>query len=248
MRNLILLMISTFIVAFGSCGKNDETINQEESSQQTENIESSDSTTTQSVGKILVIYYSRSGNTKKVAEAIKNQLDADILEVIPGNDYSDYNKALEMCQTELSAIDKNGTYPPVNTSVENFDNYDFIFVCTPLWWSRMATPMQGFLYNHSNKLANKNIALAVTSHSSGISSVVSDCKRLCNSSSFVGDALWISASNLSNTSSLVEEWISSLNLNTKNVSAFNLKGVQNGSAPIVTLNSGYLNRTIGINS
>ena len=160
--------------------------------------------------KTLVIYFSRSGNTRKVAEAIMAQTGADTLRVVPSNDYSGYDTAIRLAKSEISAIDGSGEYPEVKTVVKDFSAYDFIFICTPLWWSRMSTPMQSFLHKHSGKLAGKKLALAVTSASSSISSVVSDWKRLCPGSTLTEDALWVTNSQTLEAGTKVASWLSSI--------------------------------------
>ena len=74
-------------------------------------------------GRYLVLFASRSGNTERLANEIREQLDCDILEVEPEVPYdNDYNTMLERSQEELAAI-RQGNYPPIKTSVETFDNY-----------------------------------------------------------------------------------------------------------------------------
>ena len=54
-------------------------------------------------------------------------------------------------------------------------------------------------------------ALIVSSHSSGISGVVADAERLVKNVTWMGDALWINASNHSNRASLIQNWLPTLN-------------------------------------
>lgn len=161
----------------------------------------------------LVVYFSRSGNTQAVASEISEQLDATLMEVVPTTAYpSDYNATLSRAREEISAIDNDGTYPSIETEVDSFDGYDVVFICTPLWYTRMSTPMQSFLNAHGERLAGKQLALAVTSSSSGITSVVADAHRLCPGSTFLGEALWVRASQISQADNMVREWIESLDL------------------------------------
>ena len=103
-------------------------------------------------GRYLVLFASRSGNTERLANEIREQLDCDILEVEPEVPYdNDYNTMLERSQEELAAI-RQGNYPPIKTSVETFDNYDIVFIGYPIWYGSMATPMQTFLHSHASKL------------------------------------------------------------------------------------------------
>ena len=82
-----------------------------------------------------------------MAQTIQSILDCDILEVEPQIPYDDdYNSMLNRAQKELEEI-RQGNYPAIKTSVDNFDNYDIIFIGYPIWYGSMATPMQSFCAN-----------------------------------------------------------------------------------------------------
>jgi flavodoxin len=179
-------------------------------------------------GKYLVIYYSRSGNTKQMVDEIVKQTGAATLEVIPQDDYSDYTTALNLCQSQQNSIDNSGTYPVVKNKVEGFDDYDTIFICTPLWWSRMSIPMQSFLHSYSDKLVGKQIFLGVTSASSNISNVIADGKRLLPNSTISDNTLWINNSQRSLTVGMTDDWIESLHLSPISNTSFNMDITING--------------------
>lgn len=158
-------------------------------------------------GRYLVLYASRTSNTERVAQLIRSTLDCDILEVEPEVAYdNDYNAMLERAQEELSAI-RQGNYPPIKTSLENFDDYDIVFVGYPIWYGSMATPMQTFLHEHAAKLAGKRIALFATSGSSGISTSVSEARSLCPDATVIDRTLLLTSSTLSQMSTRVPAWL-----------------------------------------
>jgi len=74
----------------------------------------------------------------------------------------------------------------------------------------MAAIMQTYLFHYGPQMAGKHVGLIVSSHSSGISQVVADAKRLVPSAVWMGDALWIKASNHANRAALIQNWIASL--------------------------------------
>lgn len=158
-------------------------------------------------GKYLVLFTSCSGNTEQVADEIRKQLDCDILEVEPETPYeNDYNAMLERAREELDTI-RQGNYPNIRTSVDNFDDYEMIFVGYPIWYGSMATPMQSFLHTHASKLAGKRITLFATSGSSGISTSVSEARNLCLESEFIDRTLLLTSSSLSQMERRVAEWL-----------------------------------------
>ena len=166
-------------------------------------------------GRYLVLYASRTGNTERVAQRIQATLDCDMLEVEPQEPYdNDYNAMLERAQEELAAI-RQGNYPPIKTSLENFDDYDIVFVGYPIWYSSMATPMQTFLHNHASKFAGKRIALFATSGSSSISTSVDEARVLCSGATFT-ETLLLTSSTLSQMESRVSAWLETLGVSREN--------------------------------
>lgn len=158
-------------------------------------------------GRYLVLYASRTNNTERVARQIQTILDCDILEVEPQTPYEDdYNAMLERSQEELAAI-WQGNYPAIKTTLENFDNYDIVFIGYPIWYGSMATPMQAFLHEHAAKLAGKRIALFATSGSSGISTSVSEARSLCPDATVIDRTLLLTSSTLSQMENRVTEWL-----------------------------------------
>ena len=173
-------------------------------------------------GRYLVLFASRSGNTERMANEIREQLDCDILEVEPQTSYdNDYNSMLSRAQEELAAI-RQGNYPPVKTSVESFEDYDMIFVGYPIWYGSMATPMQTFLHSHASKLAGKRIALFATSGSSGISASVSEARALCPDAEFT-ETLLLTQNALEQMESRINSWLEQLNANNNNNNEGNMQ-------------------------
>ena len=175
--------------------------------------------TTDGTSKTLIVYYSFTGNVKGIAGELTEQLTADVVEVQPaeeGLDYAANNYAIG--SSLIAAIRNNpndaASYPEIKPTDVDVSQYDNIIVATPLWWSQMAAPMQTFLFENGAKMANKNVGLIVSSHSSGISSTVSDAKRLVPNATWAGDPLWINNSNRSQTATLISDWLSTQNFQT----------------------------------
>ncbi len=174
-------------------------------------------------GRYLVLFASRSGNTERMANEIREQLDCDILEIEPTEAYdNDYNAMLERSQKELAAI-RQGNYPPIKTAMENFDDYDIVFVGYPIWYGSMATPMQTFLHSHASKLAGKRIALFATSGSSGISTSVNEARNLCPDATLIERTLLLTSSNLSQMATRVSSWLVEIGANREEQEIASLK-------------------------
>lgn len=169
--------------------------------------------------KTLVVYYSYTNNVERVVTELRNQIDADVIEIEPaekGLDYAANNYAIGSAL--ISAIRNNpddaSSYPAIDPVNVNFDEYDTIIIGAPLWWSNMAAPLQTFLFHNGNKMAGKNIGLIVSSASSGISGVESDAKRLIPGGKFLSPSLWIRSSQTSNARALISEWLKAIGYET----------------------------------
>lgn len=215
MKKLIMipLLMLTFLSMAACSSPNEEPLNPEQPEQPekpgdgNDSDDNPDTPTPGGNGRYLVLFASRSGNTERMANEIREELDCDILEVEPEVPYdNDYNAMLERSQEELAAI-RQGNYPPIKTTMEKFDDYDIVFVGYPIWYGSMATPMQTFLHSHASKLAGKRIALFATSGSSGISTSVNEARNLCPDAVIIEETLLLTSSMLSQMATRVPAWL-----------------------------------------
>ena len=167
-------------------------------------------------GKTIVVYYSYTGNSREIVNTLTSQIQADVLEIQPAEKGLKYEANNYALGTQLlNAIKANpndlSSYPAIDPVATSLSGYENIIIVTPLWWSQMAAIMQTYLFQSASEMAGKHVAMIVSSHSSGISGVVSDARRLLPDVTWMGDALWINASNHSNRASLIEAWLKTLN-------------------------------------
>lgn len=166
--------------------------------------------------KTLVVYYSYTGSCRDIVTTLTSQISADVVEIQPAEKGLHYEANGYALGTQLlNAIKANpndaSSYPAIDPVTVSLDNYNTIIIVTPLWWSQMAAIMQTYLFNNGSKMAGKNIGLIVSSASSGISGVVSDCKRLVPNGNYFSQNLWISDSNRSRRNSLIQDWLTAIN-------------------------------------
>lgn len=191
-------------------------------------------------GKTLIVYYSYTGNCSAIVNTMTKQLEADVLEVQPAEKGLKYEANNYALGTQLlNAIKANpndgSSYPAIDPVQTSLDSYQNVIIVTPLWWSQMAAIMQTFLFQNASKLSGKNVALIVSSHSSGISGVVADAKRLLPDVTWMGDALWINNSNRSNTATLLQDWLKKLNFKQSNMETQTMNLTIDGKVQAVTL-------------
>lgn len=124
--------------------------------------------------KILVAYYSYSGNTKAVAEQIQKGTDGDLFEIQPIKPYSkNYQEVVDQAKKEI-----NDNYKPaLKTKVKDIDKYDVIFVGSPCWWATIAPPIATFLSSYN--LSGKTVIPFMTHEGSLMGHSENDIKALC---------------------------------------------------------------------
>lgn len=153
--------------------------------------------------KVLIAYYSYSGNTKAVAEKIQQVTNGDLFEITPKKAYpKDYNTVVNQAQVEK----QNNIQPEL---IDNGDvkNYDIIFVGTPVWWYTMASPVKTFLAK--NNFEGKTIVPFCTHGGGGASSTYIDMAKLAPKATITeGYTTYENSANVND----IRKWILSLNL------------------------------------
>lgn len=120
-------------------------------------------------GKTLVVYYSASGNTKKVAGYIAAATGGDLFELEPTEPYTDEdldwtNEDSRVSREHDNEGDRNVAL--VSAEIPDWDSYDNVFIGYPIWWGIAAWPVNGFIT--ANDFTGKTVIPFCTSASSGL--------------------------------------------------------------------------------
>ena len=122
--------------------------------------------------KILVAYYSYSGNTKSVAEKIQSLTGGDLFEIKTSKEYPrNYNDIVNQVKTE-----KQDNFKPVLINNGNVSDYDVIYLGTPVWWYTISSPIRTFL--SENDFSGKIIKPFCTHGGGGESETYTDMQKL----------------------------------------------------------------------
>ena len=222
MKQIFMLLAAMLLTA---CSKDDEV----------------KAATVQEAGKTLVVYYSYTNNCHEIVTSLTSQIQADVMRIEPADKTQKYEANNYAIGTALlnaikAAPNDAASYPAIDpVSITDLSQYENIIIVTPLWWSQMAAIMQTYLFNYGVQMAGKHVALIVSSHSSGISGVVADAERLVKDVTWMGDALWINNSNHSNRSSLIQNWLPTLNFAEKQTTMDKMYITIDGQTQAVTL-------------
>jgi flavodoxin len=124
--------------------------------------------------KILVAYFSRTGNTAVVARMIQKLTGGDVFRIAKVKDYpADYNETTEVARQEL----RQNARPELSGRVDNMSDYSVIVLGYPNWWGTM--PMAVFTFLEEYDFSGKTILPFCTHEGSGMGRSESDIRKLC---------------------------------------------------------------------
>ena len=203
-----IILISAFAMFIGtSCSAS--------SQKQLNNEQKEETAMMEETGKALIVYFSHAGenyavgnitvgNTKVVADYISAYSGADQFEVVAEKSYDmPYNELIKVAQQEQ----RNGEKPAFKGSVDNLDQYDTIFIGTPIWWGTF--PQVMFTFFDKYDLNGKTIILFTTHEGSGLGSTVNDLKKLYPNAKLL-KALSVKGTESRSSKDRVEKWLKEL--------------------------------------
>jgi flavodoxin len=124
--------------------------------------------------KILIVYLSRTNNTRAIAEIIQRAVGGKLVALELVNPYPENYQAIVQ-----QVVDENesGYLPPLKTKIDSIQNYDVVFVGFPTWDMRIPPPMKSFLNQYD--LGGKTVIPFNTNAGYGVGSSFETVKRLC---------------------------------------------------------------------
>ena len=122
----------------------------------------------------LVVYYSRTGTTKKVGNLISEKLSCDVEEIFDTKKRSGTSGVLRagkdaLLKKKLTTLEKIKKNPEL---------YDLVIIGTPIWASNMSTPIRTYISEHKDKF--KNVAFFCTESSQGGVKCFENMEKLCD--------------------------------------------------------------------
>lgn len=157
--------------------------------------------------KILIAYFSWSGNTKHIAEEIQNRVGGDMFRIETATPYpNDYN---ETAYGVAKKQHDENIFPELK-SKGDVSNYDVIFVGTPAWWYTMAPAVKTFL--KESNFEGKTIVPFTTHGGGGGYHIPDDMAKLATGADVVKNQLVVYGKGNSGTSKEIDNWLNSLNL------------------------------------
>jgi len=151
------------------------------SSSQTESIQATDDATVKPgktlPGKVLIVYLSRTNNTRALAEIIHRNVGGTLVALDLSNPYpANYQATVQQVARE----NETGFLPPLKTKIDSIKTYDVVFVGFPTWGMQLPPPMKSFLRQYD--LSGKTIIPFNSNGGYGIGSTFQTVKELCPNS------------------------------------------------------------------
>ena len=156
--------------------------------------------------KSLIVYFSHSGNTKKIAQFIQETLNCDSFEVKPAKPYpTDYDTLVNLAREEKN----NHFRPELAGTIPNTGNYQTIFVGYPSWWGTMPMPL--FTFFEQINCSGKTIVPFTTHEGSRFGQSLRDSQTLCPDAVLL-DGFETRGSRSANAKQDVQTWLKTINI------------------------------------
>lgn len=130
--------------------------------------------------KILIVYISRTKNTKAVAEMIHREVGGDLVELELETPYPENYRAIV---DQVARENESGYLPPLKTKIPDMESYGIIFVGFPTWGMQLPPPMKSFLNEYN--LSGKTVIPFNTNAGYGIGSSFETVEKLCPNSTIL---------------------------------------------------------------
>lgn len=157
--------------------------------------------------KILVAYFSATGNTESAAQKLAEGLGADLYEIVPEIPYTsdDLNYSDSNSRSSIEMDDPDAR-PGISGSAENMEQYEVVLIGYPIWWGEAPRIMSTFIESYD--FSGKTLAAFCTSSSSGFGRSDSALREAADS------ALWLDGIRFSSKASSEEilEWANGLGI------------------------------------
>lgn len=163
--------------------------------------------------KCLIIYFSRAdenfsvgyvtkGNTEVIAEYIKEFTNGDLFKVERKTPYpKDYDTCLKETKTEKEM----NARPELIKELNNIDEYDTVYIGSPIYWGTMPQPM--FTQLEKLNFAGKNVNVFTTHEGNGLGNVLNDVKTICSNANVSDNALAVFGHEVNNAKEQVRAWV-----------------------------------------
>lgn len=199
MKKIVLaLLLMLFVVA--GCSANNQSAENQANTDDNTNEQTNDQTTTTDDSKILIAYFSRSGNTEEIANQINELVGGTLVKIETVEPYPDsYSETVDIAQQEL----EQNARPAIQNLNIDMNDYDTIFIGYPIWWHN--APMAVYTFLESYDFTGKTVIPFCTSGGSDIDESLSGIEAAVSGATLLEGLT-------ANDSSDVQSWLENIGI------------------------------------
>lgn len=199
MKKIVLaLLLMLFVVA--GCSANNQSAENQANTDDNTNEQTNDQTTTTDDSKILIAYFSRSGNTEEIANQINELVSGTLVKIETVEPYPDsYSETVDIAQQEL----EQNARPAIQNLNIDMNDYDTIFIGYPIWWHD--APMAVYTFLESYDFTGKTVIPFCTSGGSDIDESLSGIEAAVSGATLLEGVT-------ANDSSDVQSWLENIGI------------------------------------
>lgn len=215
-RMISVLLAVLFVCMCTACGQNAtqesetdfaavQNATEHDISENTQDMESEE-TEMSSQEKILIAYFSRTGNTEELAEEIQLRTGGELFEIVPEEPYpADYDETVERFRRER----EENARPAIAEDVENMDSYSTIFIGFPNWGDDMPHIVYTFLEQYD--FTGKTVIPFCTNGGGGFGNSLTGLRNTCPDAE-IAEGFECGGRNVQNETAELADWLMSLGL------------------------------------
>lgn len=199
MKKIVLaLLLMLFVVA--GCSANNQSAENQANTDDNTNEQTNDQTTTTDDSKILIAYFSRSGNTEEIANQSNELVSGTLVKIETVEPYPDsYSETVDIAQQEL----EQNARPAIQNLNIDMNDYDTIFIGYPIWWHN--APMAVYTFLESYDFTGKTVIPFCTSGGSDIDESLSGIEAAVSGATLLEGVT-------ANDSSDVQSWLENIGI------------------------------------
>jgi flavodoxin len=211
-KNIFVLLLGVFMMIFlTACGSGllmvDSTLSDSTSEIEESSVPSTDTRSEKQeqpelgTKKVLVAYFSYSGNTREIANQIHKSVGGDFFEIRPEKPYpKDYDEVKKQVNKEQQSDYK----PMLKSKIKNIQLYDVVFIGYPNWWGTLPVPVKTVLSEYDSY--GKIIIPFCIYEGSSLGQSVTDISKFCPKSNIL-DGIEVQSKDMKSAQNDVSKWL-----------------------------------------
>ncbi|MBW5459256.1 MULTISPECIES: flavodoxin family protein [Clostridium] len=157
--------------------------------------------------KSLIVFYSLEGHTKFIADIIREELDCNLLQLKPEKEITKRGIGKFFFGGKSAIFNEK---PSLKNQIPNLNEYDTIFIGTPIWAGRYTPAINTFV--SENKIKEKNVAFFACHGGGGAKKCFDKLEQVLNDNTILGTIDFVDSQDEIEKREKVKQWLSSIKI------------------------------------